>query len=126
MPEAEKNGQVVLVGHCVPDEWMLRTAVQRALPEVVIVAANDDAGIDEHMTAGSLLLVNRVLDGDFANTSGLDVIDRASKHGAKAMLVSNFQDAQSTARASGAHEGFGKSEVNHPKTMELVKAAHRS
>ena len=73
---------VVLVGHCGPDEWMLRSAIQRALPEAEIEVVHDDAGMQAHRTSGRLLLVNRVLDGGFANTSGLDLLAEAVEGGA--------------------------------------------
>ena len=116
---------VVLVGHCGPDEWMLRSAIQRALPEAEIEVVHDDAGMQAHRTSGRLLLVNRVLDGGFANTSGLDLLAEAVEGGASAMLISNFQDAQALAQSKGAIEGFGKSAVNDQATMDLLQAAHR-
>ena len=125
MREESSGEAVVLVGHCGPDEWMLRATVARALPESPIEVVHDDAGMQAHLAPGRLLLVNRVLDGDFANTSGLDLIAEATTHGARAILVSNFEDAQETARSRGAMEGFGKSAINDPRTTEVLQAAHR-
>ena len=126
MTEAADGAEVVLVGHCGPDEWMLRSAVERALPGVRIEAVHDEASLEPHLSAGRVLLVNRVLDGGFANTSGLDVIAMAVPRGSTALLVSNFEDAQQAAVAAGAHEGFGKSQLNHPKTAEILQAASRA
>ena len=102
MSEAADGAEVVLVGHCGPDEWMLRSAVERALPGVPIETVHDEASLEPHLSAGRVLLVNRVLDGGFANTSGLDVIAMAVPRGPTTLLVSNFEDAQQAAVAAGA------------------------
>jgi DNA-binding NarL/FixJ family response regulator len=117
---------VVLVGHCRPDSSYLRLAVLAADPAAQVIRANDEAELAaalEH--APALLLVNRRLDGDFADSSGIGLIRRLrrSHPHVKAMLVSNYADAQEAAVAAGALEGFGKRHLSAPRTIELLRSA---
>jgi two-component system chemotaxis response regulator CheY len=114
-PRERQSGgaKVVLVGHCGPDVALLRTAVSRALPEASIVSAGDETQLERHAHAGALLLVNRVLDGAYADRSGLDLIRRmnARPDGPAAILVSNYPEWQERAVAAGAMPGFGKRDL---------------
>ena len=118
--------KVVLVGHCGPDEWMLRSAISRALPEIEIVTVNGEAEIGNFYHEGNLLLMNRVLDGDFSTSLAVELIADAVGGGARVMLVSNFEDAQQAAMSAGAHQGFGKSDINATATADLLRAAVQS
>lgn len=113
---------VVLVGHCSPDMFMLKTAVGRALPEATIVSVNDVDALGEYRTADSLLLVNRELDGRFHSQSGIDLISEITQQtdGPIAMLISNLQDAQTQAIAVGAKPGFGKTQLYDKSTTDLL------
>jgi len=124
--------RVLLVGHCGPDTHMLRSAVRRALPEAEVVSVLTQKELETN--AADLLLVNRVLDGSFETSSGVDLIRkvasrRAGEHPAM-MLISNYSDAQDEARAAGALPGFGKREVNAQATASLLRealgSAHRA
>lgn len=116
---------VVLVGHCGPDMHMLRTVVSRSVPGASIVAANDEASLARHLDAGSVLLVNRSLDGDFDAEDGVDLIRRVrSAAGApEAMLISNYAESQAAASAAGAMPGFGKSQLYAAATAEAIRKA---
>jgi two-component system chemotaxis response regulator CheY len=114
---------VVLVGHCGPDEWMIKAAVGRSLPNASIEMAHNDTELDTFVTEGSLCLLNRVLDGDFEATHGQDLIKAILTKVARPMLVSNFKEAQVEAVAAGALPGFGKSELNVPQTVALLQEA---
>jgi len=118
-----KEQVVVLVGHCGPDEWMLRSAIGRALPEAMIRVAHSDAEFQAALAAGSLCLLNRVLDGAFDDPHGQDLIERTLASGAKAMVVSNFEETHDAAVQAGALRGFGKAAVNEAATAELLQAA---
>ena len=117
----------VLVGHCGPDVFMLKTAVGRAFPGAgaVVEMANDDHSIGAHVDAGRVLLVNRVLDGRFQSRSGVELIRSilSRQPGAVTMLVSNHEDAQEEAVAAGARPGFGKRELYDERTMQLLRDA---
>jgi len=116
---------VVLVGHCGPDSWMLKSKVQQVLPEAQLQMINDDQGLEPHLNDGSLLLVNRVLDGSFKASDGIDLIrQNAAKESAPRMvLISNYPDAQSDAESAGAMPGFGKAELGSKQTEQRLKEA---
>ena len=116
---------VVLVGHCGPDMFMLKTAVGRALPEATIVSVNDVDALGEYRTPEALLLVNRELDGRFHTQSGIDLISEIAQqtHVAATMLISDLEDAQSEAVAAGAKPGFGKSQLYDKSTTDLLTGA---
>lgn len=116
---------VVLTGHCGPDAYMLRSTVERALPESTVVMVNDESALrQEHWRPDRVLLVNRVLDGDFS-LEGLDLIAETStsENGPVALLVSNFADAQRKAAAAGGLPGFGKQELYSDETTAKLRAA---
>jgi DNA-binding NarL/FixJ family response regulator len=124
----DANTQVtraVLVGHCLPDRFMLKSTVEQALPEVKIEAANDESALETSATADALLLVNRVLDGDFDSEDGVALIRRmAQQDQAPAMLlVTNRSDAQEEAAQAGAAPGFGKDEVGQEQTLKRLREA---
>lgn len=116
---------VVLVGHCGPDMFMLKTAVGRALPGATIVSVNDVDALDEYRTAEALLLVNRELDGRFYTQSGIDLISEIAqqKNALLTMLISNLEDAQAQAVAAGAKPGFGKSQLYDKSTTDILTGA---
>lgn len=108
--------RVVLVGHCVPDSYMLKTAVQRAVPGATILAVNSSEELDAVAGDSDLLLVNRVLDGYFRAGGGVELIrqlagGRGGSPTPRIILISNIEIAQNEAREAGALPGFGKSEL---------------
>jgi len=115
----------ILVGHCRPDVFMLKTVVSRAVPEAEIHAVNDETSLNGHLSAGSVLLVNRVLDGGFNLDNGIELIKQVSagENGPVSILVSNFDEAQAEAVAAGARRGFGKSDLYHAETSEILRRA---
>lgn len=117
---------VALIGHCGPDSWMLKGVVERAVPGVRVEMVHDEAGAATAAAACDLLLVNREMDGDFNDRSGVSLIaglagDRSRR--ATMMLVSNYADAQEAARKAGAMPGFGKATAGKPETAEKIRAA---
>ena len=117
---------VMLVGHCGPDAIMLKTVVQRALPEASVELINDHDALDASLTGDVVLLVNRELDGDFrTGTGGIDLIRHLTESATTApmLLVSNFEEAQAQAEAAGAMPGFGKSDLYHDDTTQRLKDA---
>lgn len=122
MPDEPKT--VVLVGHCRPDYFMLKLAVESAAPGVRVEAANSDAELVALDGAADLLLVNRVLDGRFASDRGLELIERAvAGGGPRTMLISNFDDALEAAEAAGAAPGFGKRDMRSERAVSRLRAA---
>lgn len=115
--------RVLLVGHCMPDGYALKSAVRRALGDPVIVLVNDDGELRKQMPGARLVLVNRVLDGEFPDADGVELIRRIAPMGARAMLISNFPEAQEGAAAAGGLRGFGKSAMNSEATASALRAA---
>jgi len=116
---------VVLVGHCGPDAYLLKNAIKRAAPGANVVTVDDETTVMAHASNGSLLLVNRVLDGSFSTGSGIELIRAVATayRGARAMLVSNHANAQAEAIEAGAMRGFGKKAVFAPATVDLIRRA---
>ena len=116
---------VALVGHCGPDTALLRSAVSRILPEVQIEIILDSDSLQLHLNQGSVLLVNRVLDGAFPSSDGIELIRRVSETDDPPVpiLVSNYPDAQEQAIAAGARPGFGKSELYERATADKLREA---
>lgn len=125
MTDSQESARtVVLVGHCGPDMHVLRNAAASFLPGVWIDSVNDQASLDRHLRARTLLLVNRVLDGAFPTKSGIELIaDSVVRSAARAMLISNIAEAQDEAMRAGALRGFGKREVYDSATGGLLRAA---
>lgn len=114
----------VLVGHCLPDRMMLINAIRRAVGGAAIESANDAEELDPFLRGDCVLLVNRVLDGEFETDSGIDLIAGLRGKGETApvaALISDRPDAQERALRAGAAPGFGKSEVHVPKTVEVLR-----
>jgi len=120
MPEIKK---VVLVGHCTPDTYMLKSTVARHTPGVAIEAVNDQAKLDQHADSESLLLVNRVLDGDFDAEDGIELIKKQTgkDNAPTAVLISNHDEYQDQAKQAGGQDGFGKSELENKAKDVLTK-----
>ncbi|MBC7773279.1 MAG: hypothetical protein H7210_12345 [Pyrinomonadaceae bacterium] len=132
--ESNTSGQagakVVLVGHCVPDSYMLRSAVQRAVPDATIVMVNSSEELDEAMQGADLLLVNRALDGYFRAGGGVELIrqlagERRGAGSPSIMLVSDIASAQQEAEAAGAVPGIGKKALYADQTRERLAAGVR-
>ena len=118
--------KVALVGHCGPDSSFLRIAVSRAQRDIQVLSADDDGDLKRVLDDGvDLLLLNRQLDFGFDEQEGVALLRRirAAYPHVKAMLVSNYPEAQAAAVAEGALPGFGKREVNSPRVAEMLRDA---
>ncbi len=111
----------VLVGHCRPDAFALRSALQAMFPGSQVHFANSSEQLDEEYDEGALFLVNRLLDGSFAHETGIELI--STLEGVRSMLISNFDDAQEQAVAVGAHLGFGKTGLYADETRRRIETA---
>ncbi len=116
--------RVVLVGHCGPDSSYLRISVANALPGAKVSAVDDAVELEQGIKSGvDLLLVNRLLDYGFEETEGVTLIRnlRLRHPELKAILVSNYPEAQNAAIAAGAVGAFGKRELGTPRVTELLR-----
>lgn len=130
---AEKKSRVLDVGNCDPDHAMIRMILERhfdvAVDRVMFV---DDALQRMRESKYDLVLFNRLIFED--QTEGLALVRKAKAdptvQAAPMMMISNFEDAQAAAVATGAVLGFGKARVAKAETVELLgqylpkKAAH--
>ncbi|MBX3359523.1 MAG: hypothetical protein KF745_13970 [Phycisphaeraceae bacterium] len=126
MTEPSQPINVLLVGHCGPDAYLLKHAVERAIPGVSVSWANDDESLASASSDSHLVLVNRVLDGSFSAATGHDIVRTlvsASGQRATVMLVSNLAEAQAAAVAAGAHPGIGKADVNSEQSQSRLREA---
>lgn len=118
--------KVALIGHCGPDSSFLRLAINKAIPGVQLLAADDDQELKAALDGGvDLALFNRQLDFGFDDTEGVSVIRKLGRSypATKMMLVSNFADAQAAAVGAGALPGFGKREIGGARVTQLLKDA---
>ena len=113
---------ILLVGHCSPDAWAMRSALGSLIPGADVETANDQKTLERLLPQARLLLVNRVLDGRFDAEDGLEMIAQL-KGRAALMLVSNLPDAQAAAIAAGALPGFGKRDLYADETRKRLAAA---
>lgn len=123
---ASNRTRIALVGHCGPDSSMLRGVAQRAVPGSLIEEVDDQAGASRAAMECDLLLINRMMDGEFTDPSGTSLIaalGRLPGRRASLILVSNYADAQEMARAAGAMPGFGKAVSGRPESADKIRAA---
>lgn len=117
---------VALVGHCGFDSGTLQQFAKQVAPLAQVSRVNDQRGLEQLPKPGTLLLVNRVLDGSFkTGGSGVDLIRElaGTDDAMPTMLVSNYEDAQQEAMDAGALRGFGKSHVADSNTVTRVADA---
>ncbi len=119
---------VVLVGHCSPDAFMLKSMVERVLPGSNLYVVNDQKSLQEHEDKEAVWLVNRILDGSFdAGESGLDLIRSRveSVPGGRVLLISDLAPHQETAESIGARPGFGKKGLYDKESAARLQEAAR-
>lgn len=117
--------RIVLVGHCGPDAFAIRNAMQSFAPGAIVESVSEEEGAHRAALSSDLLIVNRLLDGEFASPSGVELIRDIALRGvaARLMLVSNYRDAQADAETAGAVPGFGKRDLFSESTRTRVREA---
>jgi len=118
--------RIALIGHCGPDASYLRMAVGSAARGATIVNVDDEASLHRALDEGvDLLLFNRQLEWGFDTAEGIELLKRvlATHPSVKAMLVSNYPEAQQAAVAAGALPGFGKREIGTKRVTDLLRDA---
>ena len=115
--------QILVVGHCLRDTFMLKSKMQQLFPDVNVDSCNSHSDLKAKANSSTLLLVNRVLDGAFGSDAGIELIADFAKidNAPKQMLISNFAESHQQAMAVGALMGFGKSEMGSSQTEEKLK-----
>lgn len=118
--------KIALVGHCGPDSYMLRSAVKYAVKGSEVLMISDDTELAAALSNGvALLLVNRMLDGNFEVHEGVELIRRLhiTYPQLPLVLISNYAESQRAAEAAGARAGFGKSEIGTAKMRDSLAGA---
>ncbi|MDF1809706.1 MAG: hypothetical protein P1U42_08425 [Phycisphaerales bacterium] len=115
--------EIALVGHCGPDSFALQSSVMGFVPGSVVHRLDSLEQLNKMMPQLSLLLVNRVLDGQFANTSGIDLIRELNPESPPAMLISNFPESLQEAVEAGGVMGFGKRGMRSAEAEQALKNA---
>lgn len=117
--------RIVLVGHCGPDGFALRNAMQSFAPGAVVETVSDDDSAFKAALVSDLLVVNRLLDGDFEAPNGVALIRQLALRGvaARMLLVSNYREAQEEAELAGAVAGFGKRDLYAESSRRKVRDA---
>jgi len=111
---------ITLVGHCRPDVFALTAAIRGFIPTANVVSIND-AGSLSNPT--DLFLVNRILDGQFPNESGIELIRNLPEGSPSAILITNIEEHAQAALQAGAKPGFGKADSRSPKAEQALKHA---
>ncbi|MEI8194829.1 MAG: hypothetical protein WCI73_02855 [Phycisphaerae bacterium] len=115
--------RILSVGQCGSDDSRLA----RLLGELGLrlERAPDAATATELLNTGhyALVLVNRIFDAD--GSSGLALIAQLGAT-VPVMLISDYPEAQAQAVAAGALAGFGKSQLQDPRTREKLRKAVRT
>lgn len=121
-PNKKTIHNVLLVGHCGFDSGSLTHLVSQAMG-VNAQRVNSDAQLDKQAGPHTLLLINRVLDGDFKAGDGVQLVEQlAAKGDAPAMMViTNYPDVQKKAKAAGALQGFGKNDIGDAALVQRLK-----
>jgi DNA-binding response OmpR family regulator len=101
-------------------------AISGAAPGTRVIMVDSDQELETAIDGGiDLLMLNRKLDYGFEATDGIDLLRRirSRRPGQKIMMISNYPEAQESARTEGALPGFGKREIGSAKVRQLITAA---
>jgi len=115
--------QIALVGHCGPDSFALQSSIMGFVPGAVLHRLNSMDDLAGMMDQLSLLVVNRVLDGQFGTESGIELIGNLAAGSPPAMLISNFPESLEESVAAGAVMGYGKQKMRSPEAEIALKNA---
>jgi len=116
--------RVLNVGQCSPDNAGITQMLSSNFNvEVEVAETHADAVRMASESAFDLVLLNRIYDATGAE--GIETLktlkSEESTRSTPVMLVSNYQDTQEAAVAIGAEEGFGKSALADPITIDRLR-----
>jgi len=116
--------RVLSVGQCWADHGSIaHTLAEHFGADVLPAHSAADALTMLRNASFDLVLVNRVFDADGASGVGFvrDLQSDEMLQRVPVMLVSNYDDAQQDAVASGAVPGFGKASLRQPHMLSRLK-----
>ena len=111
MSQQKEPLRVSLVGHCTPDSFALRSAIAGFYPEARVEPIGSVDEFKDRISEFDIHLVNRVLDGQFDDDSGINLIRMHADDHACLMLISNFPESLQEAVQAGGIHGFGKRDM---------------
>lgn len=117
---------VLLVGHCAADQGLLRRWLERHFSvSVESLDSINDALRRVEQGGIEVVLANRVF--EYTGERGVELIRRLGSStkpvSTRALLISNFVDAQDDAVESGALPGFGKSQLQSAEAVLAFRHA---
>jgi DNA-binding NarL/FixJ family response regulator len=101
-------------------------AAKKAVPDAQLSRINSVKDLELFAAGGAgLLLINRILDGDFPDSTGIEMIARlrVQQPQLQLVLVSNYEESQTAAVKAGALPGFGKRDIGSAKVTEIIRSA---
>ena len=116
--------KILDVGQCGPDHIRISRMLKDNFDvDVQMAETHNEAMLKLRNGDFDLILLNRIYDA--TGGQGLDTL-RALKSddatsGIPVMLISNYEEAQQSAVAEGAVQGFGKSELADPATADRLR-----
>lgn len=123
MSESNDTISIALVGHCTPDAFALKSAIAGFFPGASVDTIGSRADFEQRIGDFRVHLVNRVLDGDFPDTSGIELIREHAGSHPGLMLISNFPESLQEASEAGGLHGFGKRDMRGESAREAINNA---
>lgn len=121
----QETPRVLDVGNCRPDHFALRRLLTSMGAEVDQTHHLEDTLEALRSKSYRLVLINRKLDQDYSD--GIDIVRAIRGHrefdSIGVMLISNYPQAHSEAMEAGAIRGFGKLELDLPRTRDTILRA---
>ncbi len=116
--------KVLNVGQCNPDNSSISRMLNENFDVQIVTAESHEEAVQlASETSFDLVLLNRIYDA--TGTEGMATLkalkEADSTRETPVMLVSNFQDAQEAAVSAGANQGFGKSALAEPTTIDRLQ-----
>ncbi|MFO1022994.1 MAG: response regulator [Planctomycetales bacterium] len=116
--------KVLDVGQCGPDHSAIRHFLQTHFDvEIQRTSLPADTLAALRRQPFDLVLINRKLDEDYSD--GLEILKAIKQDPdigqTPVMLVTNYAEHQAESVAAGGEQGFGKNDLRHAKTAELLK-----
>lgn len=119
---SEPKPRLLDVGNCDPDHVAIRRLVAQFDAQVDRVMHVHEALAELAERSYDLVLVNRLIFAD--SSDALPLIERMQADDRlrkiPVMMISNYADAQQRAVAAGAQQGFGKTDLRSPRTIEQL------
>jgi CheY-like chemotaxis protein len=115
--------RVLDIGQCNADHGRISEILDQNFDVIIDRAHCYDEALKMALdTPFDLILINRIMDAD--GTPGMDILNalksQPSTVEVPVIIVSNYDETQNDAVASGAVRGFGKSELDASETMKTL------